>query len=226
MSITALGPTYMKAEETSSYANPKDDALGRDQFLTLLIAQLQHQDPLNPLESTEFTAQLAQFSSLEQLFEVNENLMGIQERLNVQENGDILDYIGKTVKAAGNTISLNDGKMESGFYTLADPADVTVFVYDSDGREIRRLYPGWQVPGEHGLSWDGRDNAGDMVEDGIYSFEVEARDEGGFILPYTAYLTGEVTGVTHESGMAYLMIGDKLVTPDSVIEIRKTVATE
>jgi flagellar basal-body rod modification protein FlgD len=216
----------MKAEETSSYANPKDDALGRDQFLTLLIAQLQHQDPLNPLESTEFTAQLAQFSSLEQLFEVNENLVGVQDRLSVQENGDILDYIGKTVKAAGNTSSVNDGKIESGFYTLADPADVTVLVYDSDGREVRRLYPGWQAPGEHELSWDGRDSVGDMVEDGIYTFEVEARDEAGFILPYNAYLTGEVTGVTLEGGMAYLMIGDKLVAPDSIIEVRKTGATD
>lgn len=226
MSIAALGPTYMKADETSRYANPKDDALGKDQFLTLLVAQLQHQDPLNPMESTDFTAQLAQFSSLEQLFGINDNLTGIQERLSVQENGDILDYIGKTVKTAGNMIFVNDGKMESGSYALEDRADVTVFVCDSNGMEVRRLYQGWQNPGEHELSWDGRDSAGDMVGDGIYTFEVEARNEGGFILPYNAYLTGEVIGVTNESGTAYLMIGDRLVKPDSIIEVRKTVATE
>ena len=225
MSIAALGPTYMKTDETPRYANPKD-ALGRDQFLTLLVAQLQHQDPLNPLDSTDFTAQLAQFSSLEQLFKVNENLADIQESVNTQENGDILGYIGKTVKATGNTIFVNDGKIESGTYALEDRADVTAFIYDSDGIEVRRLYPGRQDPGEHEISWDGRDNAGDMVEDGIYAFEVEARDEGGLIVPYNTYLTGEVTGVTYEGGIAYLMIGDKLVTPENIIEVTKTVATE
>ena len=221
MSIAALGTTYMNVDETLDYTKAKDE-LGRDQFLTLLVAQLQHQDPLNPLDGTDFTAQLAQFSSLEQLFAVNENLTGIQEGLGVQENGDVLDYIGKTVKASGNTIFVNDGKMGSGSYSLEDSADVTVFIYDSNGMEIQRLYPGRQDSGEHELSWDGRDSTGHVVDDGVYTFEIEAWDEEGFIVPYSAYLTGEVTGVTYESDTPYLMIGDKLVTQSSVMEIRNT----
>ena len=103
MSIASLGTTYLNLDETLDYTKPKDE-LGRDQFLTLLVAQLQHQDPLNPLDGTDFTAQLAQFSSLEQLFAVNENLTGIQEAFSLQGNGDLLDFIGKTVKAEDNTI--------------------------------------------------------------------------------------------------------------------------
>jgi flagellar basal-body rod modification protein FlgD len=225
MSVAALGPTYMNVDETSGYANPKDE-LGRDQFLALLVAQLQHQDPLNPLDGTDFTAQLAQFSNLEQLFAANESLTGIQEALGVQGNGDVLDYIGKTVKATGNTIFVNDGRMESGSYSLEDSADVTVSIYDSNGMEARRLYPGRQDSGEHELSWDGRDSAGYVVEDGIYTFEIEARDEGGFIVPCSVYLTGEVTGVTYESDFPYLMIGDKLVTPSNIIEVKKTAVPE
>jgi flagellar basal-body rod modification protein FlgD len=225
MSISAIGPTYMNVDETSGYANPKDE-LGRDQFLALLVAQLQHQDPLNPLEGTDFTAQLAQFSSLEQLFAVNESLTGIQEALSVQENGDVLDYIGKRVKATGNTILVNDGRVESGSYGLDDSADVTVSIYDSNGMEVRRLYPGWQDSGEHELSWDGRDSAGYTVQNGIYTFEIEARDEGGFTLPYRAYLTGDVSGIIYENDTPYLMIGDKLVAPSNIIEVQKAEAPE
>ena len=225
MSISAIGSTYMNVDETSGYANPKDE-LGRDQFLALLVAQLQHQDPLNPLDGTDFTAQLAQFSSLEQLFAVNESLKGIQEALSVQENGDVLDYIGKTVKATGNTILVNDGRVASGSYGLEDRADVTVSIYDSNGMEVRRLYPGRQDSGEHELSWDGRDSAGYMVEDGIYTFEIEASDKEGFTVPYNAYLTGEVTGITYESDTPYLMIGNKLVALSNIIEVQKAAAPE
>ncbi len=220
MSIPALEPAYMKRDETSRYAEPKD-ALGRDQFLTLLVAQLQHQDPLSPMESTDFSTQLAQFSSLEQLFGVNENLMGIQENLGARENGNLLDYIGKTVKTENNTIFVTDGQTDSSFYALEDRADVTIYIYNEDGLEVRRIYRGWQDAGEHEIAWDGRDNAGKTVDDSIYAFEVEARDEGSFIVPYNTYLTGEVTGVTYEGGIPYLMIGDKLVTPENIVEVRK-----
>ena len=79
MSIAALEPTYYQTSEAETTgATDPDDALGRDQFLTLLVAQLKHQDPLNPLDGTDFTAQLAQFSSLEQQFAMNDNLEAIR----------------------------------------------------------------------------------------------------------------------------------------------------
>lgn len=222
MSIAALEPTYYQTpeRETSGGADP-NDALGRDQFLTLLVAQLKHQDPLNPLDSTDFTAQLAQFSSLEQQFAMNENLEAIQASLSAQESGNVLDYIGKTVKTDGNAIFSKDGHPDSGAYTLEDRADVTIHIYDSQGLEVRRLYAGWQDMGEHDIGWDGRNDAGDPVGDGIYTFEIEAADEEGFMVSYGAYLTGEVTGVIYEGGMAYLMIGDKVVAPENIVEVRK-----
>ena len=225
MSIAAIEPTYTKTDDTSAYTKPKDK-LGRDQFLTLLVAQLQHQDPLNPLDGTDFSAQLAQFSSLEQLFGVNETLADIQASLSARESGNALDYIGKTAKAISDTIFVNDGKIESGSYSLKDRADVTISIYDEQGLEVRRLYPGRQDAGEHDLAWDGKDNAGEVVEDGTYAFAVEATDEQGSIVPHDAYVAGEVTGVTYQSGIAYLMIGDKLVSPSNIIEVQKTAAPE
>ena len=69
--------------------------------------------------------------------------------------------------------------------------------------------------------FDGKDNKGSMVDDGIYTFELEALDEEGFVVPYDTYLVGEVTGVTYYSGSPYLMIGNKLLAPENVIEVTK-----
>ena len=225
MSIAALEPTYTQfsSGETSRSANAKDD-LGMNQFLTMLVAQLKHQDPLNPMDGTDFTAQLAQFSGLEQQFKMNAYLADIQAALDAQENGSILDYIGKTIKTHDNTIFVNDGQTESSVYTLNDTANVNIYVYDEQGLEVRRMHAGWQDAGEHNLDWDGRDNSGDTVGDGIYTFEVEAVDEGGHMVSYDAYVFGEVTGVAYESGIPYLMVGDKVVSPSNIIEVQNTEA--
>ena len=217
MYIDELG-TY--SQSVSSGTSPKKE-LGKEEFLTLLVAQLRHQDPLNPMESADFTAQLAQFSSLEQLFGMNDALTAIQETLGTQESGNVLDYIGKLVKTNDSTVFIKDGNMESNAYTLEDEAEVTIFVYDSKGVEVRRIYGGWKEAGQHDLSWDGKDNNGNLAGDGIYFFEVEAIDENGFVVSYDAYLTGEVTGVTYQNSIPYLMIGNKLVAPENVIEVTK-----
>jgi len=220
MFIEGLGTTY---GETSSYTSPKKE-LGREDFLKLLVEQLKHQDPLNPMESTEFTAQLAQFSSLEQLFGMNENLAGIREVLSNQDKENVLELIGKTVKADDNTILIKDGNAVSGLYVLEETADAAISIYDSNGIEIRRLYPGMQDAGEYDVAWDGKDSSGEMAEDGIYSFEITATDKAGNYVTANTYITGEVTGVTYKYGIPYLIIGDKLVSSDNaIIEVTTTV---
>ena len=223
MLTEGIGTTY---GETSSYTSPKKE-LGREDFLTLLVEQLKHQDPLNPLESAEFTTQLAQFSSLEQLFGMNENLAGIREVLSNQDKENLLELIGKTVKAEDNTILIKDGNAASGSYLLEDAADVTISIYDSNGIEIRRLYPGRQDAGEYDVVWDGKGNSGEMAEDGIYSFEITATNEAGNYVTANTYISGEVTGVTYKYGIPYLIIGDKLVSSDNaIIEVTKTSAIQ
>jgi flagellar basal-body rod modification protein FlgD len=216
MFIDTLG-TY--SESAPTYTSQEKE-LGRDQFLTLLVAQLKNQDPLNPLESADFTAQLAQFSSLEQLFGINESLEGIEEAVAAQESGNVLDYIGKSVKTLDNSIFVKNGTTESNVYELQDGAEVTISIRDDEGLEIRTIYAGWQDAGEHELIWDGKDNQGSTVDDGIYTFELEATDEEGFIVPYDTYLVGEVTGVTYYGGDPFLMVGNKLLAPENIIEVR------
>jgi flagellar basal-body rod modification protein FlgD len=221
--MTIEGITANSTNATYSNTDTTTNKLGQDDFLTLLLAQLQNQDPLNPMESTEFTSQLAQFTSLEELFEVNDNLVGIQEMLYNQGEEDLLALIGKTIKTNDNTILIAEDSVLSGAYTLDEGADVTISIYDSEGSEIRTLYPGWQDAGEYDIDWDGRDNSGEKTGDGTYYFEVTAKDEAGNYVDINTYIYGEVTGVTYEYGVPYLMIGDRLVSTDqTIIEVTKT----
>lgn len=223
MSIGALEPVYQQIPkwETSEKKEPEDKT-GMNQFLTMLVAQLKNQDPMNPMDGTDFTAQLAQFSSLEQQFNMNDNLAEIQAALSAQEKGNVIDYIGKTVRTKDNTIVAKDGQADSGIYTLTDRADVTVHIYDDHGLEVRKIDKGWQDSGEYDLAWDGRDNSGERVVDGTYSFEIEAKDEQDLFVSYNAYVTGEVTGVTYKNGIPYLMIGERSVSPSNILEVTKT----
>ena len=227
MSIAALEPVYQQIPswETAEKTEPEDET-GLNQFLTMLVAQLKNQDPLNPLDGTDFTAQLAQFSSLEQQFNMNDNLSEIQAALSAQEKGNVIDYIGKTVRTKNNTLVAKEGQVDSGIYTLADRANVTIHIYDEQGLEVRKIDKGWQEGGEYHLAWDGRDNSGEPVVNGAYSFEIEAKDEQDLFVSSNAYVTGEVSGVTYNNGIPYLMIGDRSVSPSNILEVTKTEAMD
>jgi len=228
MSIEALNTGYT----TSSVSNKNTssgsgtDELGKDQFIKLFIAQIQYQDPLNPLDSAEFTAQLAQFSSVEQLYGMNSKLGNIEETMtNQSEQHDNLGYIGKTVKADDNTMRVDNGTIQSGSYTLDGSGYVTIDVYDSDGVVVRTFYKGWEDKGEHDVNWDGRDDTGAIAGDGSYTFEVTARDEDGFYVSSNTYISGEVTGITYQNGQPYLMIGDRIINNNNnIIEVTQTTA--
>jgi flagellar basal-body rod modification protein FlgD len=214
---------WRSGEDSGLSSTKKDDELGRNQFLKLLVAQLQNQDPMNPLDGTDFSAQLAQFSSLEQMFNMNDALAKIQQSLEAQGSENVLDYIGKTVVSGDNdTIFVNNGKPVGGTYNLETRADVTVKIYDSNGYEVCTMPCGWQDPGEHFVGWNGTDSNGDIVNDGDYTYTIEARNEQGYAVPVESYLVGEVTGVTYSNGKSFLMIGDKLIAADNIVEVRKS----
>lgn len=220
MSIAALEPTYQQLPESKSASGAEaKDELGLNQFLTMLVAQLKHQDPLNPMEGTDFTAQLAQFSGLEQQFAMNDHLEEIQTALAAQENNNLLDYIGKMVKTNDNTMLVSDGEVDSGAYTLDAPADVDVYIYNEDGIEVRRLHMEQQEAGQHNLGWDGEDSEGDPVPDGAYTFAIEALGDDGEWVSFRSHVLGEVDGITYQQNIPYLMIGDGLVSPADVVEI-------
>ncbi len=219
---TGYGVSSGTGENTSSSSNTEE--MGMDQFLKLFIAQIQHQDPLSPLDSAEFTAQLAQFTSVEQLYGMNSRLADIEKALSGQnEQRDDLGFIGKTVKADDNTMRVDNGTVQSGSYTIDGSGYVTIDVYDSQGLIVRTFYEGWEDKGEHDVNWDGRDDTGKLVGDGAYTFEITARDENGYYIPSNTYISGEVSGITYQNGQSYLMIGDKIISnSNNIIEVGQT----
>jgi flagellar basal-body rod modification protein FlgD len=215
------GGTSVSSEKTSSDNNI--EGLGMNQFLTLLVAQLEHQDPLNPLDSAEFTAQLAQFSSVEQQYAMNKNLEDIKEIIGSQgQQQDLIGFIGKTIKADDDTILIKDGSVLSGSYSVEGVGDVTINIFDDSGLMVRTLYFKEMETGEHKVDWDGRDDRGDLLKDGTYNFAVTAKDGDGRYIPTNTHITGEVTGVTYQYGYPYLMIGERLISDDAVVEVSRT----
>jgi len=218
MYIDGRLPTHNESLNSGDKASREED-LGRDSFLRLLVAQLQHQDPLNPMESSEFTAQLAQFSSLEQLFTINDNLEVLTETENGQVPENLLDYIGKEVKSAENAITVYDGKASGGAYTLAASGDVFISILDGEGSEIRTIYKRDQEPGEYDFYFDGKDNLGYPVPDGEYAFAVQAFDSEGSPIVVNSGLSGKVSAVTYQGDIPYLIVGDHLINPQAVTEV-------
>lgn len=219
--IAGYGGSSVSTENMPTDKNTQ--GLGMNQFLTLLIAQLEHQDPLNPIDSAAFTAQLAQFTSVEQQYAMNKNLEDIKETLSSQgAKQDLLGFIGKTIQADDNTMLIKNGDVLSGSFGLEETGDAIVNVYDSNGLMVRTLYFKDLGEGEHEVNWDGRDDNGDLLTDGTYHLEVTARNEYGRYIPANTHITGEVTGVTYQYGSPYLMIGDRLVSESTVVEVSQT----
>jgi len=221
MSVSQIPPGLEAVLPTSSQETQKEkDPLGRDAFLKMLIAQLENQDPLNPMEGADFSAQLAQFSSLEQLFNVNDNLETISDSVGGEGKDNVLDYIGKEVRIEDDTLTLRDGEMFGGLFTLEESAEIMISVYDDMGREIITLYPGETAAGTHQIDWNGYDRTGTLVPDGTYRVELKALEENGAQVPVKTAATGLVTGVSYESGIPYLEVDGHRVDPTTVATVR------
>jgi flagellar basal-body rod modification protein FlgD len=194
-------------------------SLGKDDFFQMLIAQLQNQDPLNPLDGADFTAQLAQFSSLEQLFSINEHLelMGLyQSSLN---SAQALNLIGKEITANGDSVTV-DGSSADITYTLAQEAGkVTVRIYNEEGFLVDTLEPGaeGQKAGDNTITWDCSG-----VESGTYTFDVSAVSVSGDAIAADTVMTGTVTGVTYVDGAPFLSIGGQTVSFGSILSVKET----
>lgn len=199
--------------------------LDKNAFLKLLTTQLQNQDPLNPTDSTQFTAQLAQFSSLEQLSNINSTLNTIQLYQASNNNAQAVGFIGKDIVANGHSIEMTSGQPVSCDYELSAAAkSVVVTIYDATGNFVRDYNQTALAAGKQSLTWDGRDRNGNTVADGAYTFEVQAVDAKGASLHATTFSKGTVTGVTFEDGTTYLITDRTKTAIGDVIQIIQAAA--
>lgn len=217
MTVMSVSEVYSQA---STPAPKENSVMGKEDFLTLLVAQLQHQDPLNPADGTEFTAQLAQFSSLEELKNINDTLSKQDVYQSTLNNIQSTNFIGKTVTATGDMFTVNDGSASPIQFDLKNDADsVYLKIYDQFGTFITDIDAGFMHAGEQQVVWDGRNAEGTIVPDGAYTFTTMAMKTDGSPIDSTSYTTGTVTGVEYASGDTYLLIEDNKIPIVSVIRI-------
>jgi flagellar basal-body rod modification protein FlgD len=206
-------------EEENPYATKESKGLGRDEFLKLFLAQLNHQDPLNPLDSTQFSSQLAQFSSLEQLFNVNENLEYLKTAQDGGSRYQVLDLIGKEVEAEGNSLSLVKDETARGVFYSDIPAECSVLISDQEGYPIRELYMDMLESGEHSFVWDGRDQKGNLMEAGAYTYEVAAMAPSGEIIPVETRVRGIVDRINMDGEEPLLYIGSAAIQLSQIMNV-------
>lgn len=210
------------SQEVSTYSDPVgSQELGKDQFLQLLVAQLQNQDPMEPMSNTEFVAQLAQFSNVEQLVAVNEgiNLLGVQQLS--MSNAQAASLIGKEVQIRSDQLQVGESDMEANaaFSLSEDASALTVNIRDESGEVVRTLEMGATPKGETQISWDLQDDNGIVVAPGTYRIDVVAENEAGESVQWEAKVRGTVDGIQYDSGYPELIIGDVTSTMSDILGV-------
>lgn len=214
-----------KAVASAPSAEPANAALGKDDFLRLLVTQLQNQDPLNPMDNSQFVAQTAQFSSLEQLQNMNKAL----EKLAAQNGGggaaSASALLGKTVTVNGSPVASDGTGTATLSYALPSGASaVAVRVVDASGNTVRTLALGQQGGGTHRVTFDGLDEYGRRLPAGDYTYQVVAADATGRALPGVYTGGGQVTGIAVEGNTLMLLLGNQRVPLTSVVSVMANAA--
>ena len=185
--------------------------LGKDDFLQLMITKLQYQDPLSPMEDSDFIAQLAQFSTLEQMSNISDGIessnqwdfLQMQSLNNVMASG----LIGKEVTADFSGVYLDTTNQPVISYTLSKPAAELVFeVRNEAGDLIATLAADEVDQGPGSIKWNGQDTLGNRAPEGYYNITAKATEASGSTFTPTLSLTGIVSMITYRDGAAFVKV--------------------
>jgi flagellar basal-body rod modification protein FlgD len=214
MSISSIaGPS---ATDVKTTTEKKSSGLDKDAFLKLLVAQMSHQDPLNPTQGTEYVAQLSQFAMVEQSVQQSTKLETLSAQMGGLANNAATDLVGKTVNVRGHGIAWDGTNATGSSVTLAgDAAKVTVQIQDGNGKTIRTMELGARPGGTVGIAWDGKDDAGQPVARGTYAAKVTASNAAGQTVNASQDVTGKVTKVSFDKGYPELLLDSGATAPVS-----------
>ena len=192
-----------------------------NRFLNLLITQLKNQDPLDPVDSSEFTSQLVQFASVEQQIKTNANIEKMLTLQQASQVADMVSFIGTTVEAKGNEVPLENGKAEFTYAFATKANDVTITIRDASGLTVYSQ-DGQTSSGKHTFTWDGKSAGGVQNSDGAYTIIVNVLDVQGKVLDVDQTVIGRVTGAGAEDGIVTLFLGDVTIAMEKVLSVKES----
>lgn len=205
--MATTGSTQASSESLFAALNAQYSSVGKAQasdansassiqnnFLRMLTAQLQNQDPLNPMDNAQITSQMAQLSTVTGIERMNASMQSLSDTIIASQTMSASSMLGRTVLVPGTTLDLEEGVAIGGLM-LSQPADdVSVTVKDANGKDIATVSLGAQDAGLLPFAWDGKDDNGQVMPDGVYSFSVETSMKSGI---ETASATPLSYGVVH-----------------------------
>jgi flagellar basal-body rod modification protein FlgD len=194
-----------------------------DSFLKLLTAQLAAQDPLAPMDANQFTEQLVQFTGVEQAIKTNEAIGQLVALMQGQQMARAVDYLGAEVEAGGDSLRLGaEGSVQAHYQLDQAAAAVAIRIVDASGRQVAQL-TGPTGAGGQQVTWDGRDQSGTRLPEGLYRVQVVATDAAGQPVPSSNRVTGIVDGVEMVGDQLLLSLDGALVPLDAVTAIRRPI---
>jgi flagellar basal-body rod modification protein FlgD len=213
----AVNALAASGTETQSTKAKSTLAADFDAFLLLLTTQLKHQDPLSPLEPTEFTSQLVQFASVEQQITANENLEKLVGIQNAALASSIIGFVGTDIEAEGTQVPLQDGTGKFTYELSKNAKNVIITITDTSGKVVLAK-AGDNTAGLHEFIWDGKNTSGQPVADGAYNLSVSAIGFEDEAVTTTVHIFGHVTGVSMANGTS-LNVGGAEIPLEKIISI-------
>lgn len=190
-----------------------------DDFLVLLTTQLQNQDPLSPMDSTEFTNQLVSFAGVEQQINQNQKLDSLVSLALGSSFSSALGYVGKNVSYVSSEAHFDGSTPIDVNYAISgDSVDTTINIFNSEGKVVYSQKVSDDDSVEN-FTWDGKDEDGNTVPAGTYEMRVDALDGQNNPLDTTTVVTGRVSGIETQNGTTFLLVGERAVSIGNVINV-------
>ncbi|MES2986741.1 MAG: flagellar hook assembly protein FlgD [Pseudomonadota bacterium] len=194
--LASLGISRTNSAAAKDSANLGNSQMDQGDFLTLMTAQLKNQDPFEPVDNSQMVAQMAQFSSLSGITEMNSTLKAIAERLNGTSNGEAMAWIGRTVLTEGSTAyPRTDGSIGGTIDLAGDATNVTVSIEGPNGAVLKTVDLGARGKGSFDFEWDGTTDTGEAAGEGPFTIKVGARSAAGTPVTATPLVWAPVTSV-------------------------------
>jgi flagellar basal-body rod modification protein FlgD len=197
-------------------------ALGKDEFLKILVAQLGNQDPTKPQDSTQFVAELAQFSSLEAQQNTVSSLNALMLGQATANQTAAATFIGKRIEFTGGKVEFDGATAVAASANLEAAANkLAVTITNANGAVVRTLQLGAHGAGALQIAWDGRDDKGAVVPKGTYGLQPVAYDANGKAVSVGLSTSGTVSGVSFQGGVPLLRVGTNLIKMSDVTSINE-----